>query len=75
MPAAPAANTAFAFFGDLSNYYFGDRAKMEVALGTEGTVGSDNLFEKDMSALRTIEHIGLVGADFNGLSILKTSTT
>ena len=75
MPSAPAANTAFAFFGDLSNYYFGDRQQMSVALGTEGTVGSDNLFEKDMSAVRTLEHVGMVGADFNGLSILKTSTT
>lgn len=75
MPSAPAANTAFAFFGDLSNYYFGDRQQMQVALGTEGTVGSDNLFEKDMSAIRTLEHVGMVGADFNGLAVLKTSTT
>lgn len=75
MPSAPAANTPFAFFGDLSNYYFGDRQQMSVALGTEGTVGSDNLFEKDMSAIRTLEHVGMVGADFNAFSILKTSTT
>lgn len=75
MSAAPSTATKFAFFGDLSNYYFGDRANMTVALGTEGTVGSDNLFEKDMSALRTIEHIGLVGADFSGFSILQTAAS
>lgn len=73
MPGAPAANTAFAFFGDLSNLWMGDRQEMEVAIGTEGTVGSDNLFEKDMSAIRVLERVEFEQVDTEAFSVLLTA--
>lgn len=75
MPSAPSADTAYAFTGNLKHLYMGDRQKMTVAIGTEGTVGADNLFEKDMSAIRVIEHVEFEIADASGFSILTTSST
>tara|TARA_Y100000310_G_scaffold341106_1_gene439175 strand:+ start:297 stop:1628 length:1332 start_codon:yes stop_codon:yes gene_type:complete len=75
MASAPAADTAFAFFGDLRSMWMGDRQRMEVKIGTEGTVGSDNLFEKDMSAVRVVEHVEFEIADAEGLAILKTDAS
>jgi len=75
LPSAPAVTTAFAFFGNLKHLYFGDRGVYTVAIGTEGTVGSDNLFEKAMSAVRVTELVDMSIADASGLSILKTATT
>ncbi len=75
MGSAPAAATAYAFFGNLKHLYFGDRGVYTVAIGTEGTVGSDNLFEKAMSAVRVTELVDMTIADANGFSVLKTATT
>lgn len=75
MPSAPAANTAFGFFGDMRGLYMGDRNLFEVSIGREGTVGSDNLFEKDMSAVRVIEHVEFEIADAEYFAPIKTSTT
>lgn len=75
MSGAPAVNTAFGFFGDLSNMWMGDRQQMEVAIGTEGTVGSDNLFEKDMSAIRVIERVEFEQADTEAFALLVTAAS
>lgn len=52
--------TAYAVFGDLrKGIMMGERGSMTMKIGTEGTVGGDNLFEKDMVALRVIERVAL----------------
>lgn len=52
--------TAYAVFGDLrKGVMLGERGSMTMKIGTEGTVGNDNLFEKDMVALRMIERVAL----------------
>ena len=75
LPSAPGVTTAYAFFGNLKHMYFGDRGVYTVAIGTEGTVGSDNLFEKAMSAVRVTELVDMVISDAEGFSILKTATS
>ena len=75
MPAAPSNDTHYAFFGNLRHLYMGDRQKMTIAIGNEGTVGSDNLFEKDMSAVRVIEHVEFEIADDEGFAILETASS
>jgi HK97 family phage major capsid protein len=50
----------FAIFGNLSRALaMGERGSMTLKLGTEGTVGANNLFEQDMVALRVIERIAM----------------
>lgn len=63
MPAkanAAAAGTAYALFGDLrKGLAMGERGSMTMKLSEEATVDSDNMFEKDMAALRVIERIAI----------------
>lgn len=75
MSSAPAITTAFAFFGNMKHLYMGDRGVYTVAIGTEGTVGSDNLFEKAMSAVRVTERVEFEIADDEGFAPLKTATS
>jgi HK97 family phage major capsid protein len=50
--------TTYALFGDLrQGLLMGERGTLEMKIGTEGTVLGDNLFEKDMVALRFIERV------------------
>jgi len=52
--------TCFGIFGDLKKGYgMGERGSITMALSTQATVDSDNLFEKDMSALRAIERVAM----------------
>jgi HK97 family phage major capsid protein len=54
------AGTAYAIFGDLrKGVAMGERGSITMKMTTEGTVDSDNLFEKDMAALRFIERIAI----------------
>ena len=70
-----AADTPFIIFGDLSYIYLGDRKQMSVALADQATIGSDNLFEKDMIAVRAIERIAINVAMPNAFAVLKTAAS
>ena len=53
-------NAKYIIYGDLrKGLLFGERGSIAMAISNEGTVGSDNLFEQDMSALRVIERVCL----------------
>lgn len=55
-----ATGTAYGVFGDLRRgLIMGERGSMTMKITEEGTVGGDNLFEKDMAALRVIERVAL----------------
>lgn len=57
---AAATSTAYGVFGDIRRgLIMGERGSMMMKLTEEGTVGGDNLFEKDMAALRVIERVAL----------------
>lgn len=52
--------TAYAIFGDLRKaILFGERGSIQMKISDQATVDSDNLFEKDMSALRMIERVAI----------------
>lgn len=58
--AAVSGSCPFGIFGDLRvGYAFGERGGMAMKIFSEGTVGSDNLAEKDMSAIRVLERIAM----------------
>jgi|WetSurMetagenome_2_1015567.scaffolds.fasta_scaffold23659_3 HK97 family phage major capsid protein len=57
---AAAASTAYAIFGNLRRgVMMGERGSISMKISDQATVDSDNLFEKDMSALRAIERVCL----------------
>ena len=70
-----AADRAFIVFGDLSYIYLGDRKVMSVSLADQATVGSDNLFEKDMIALRVTERVAIAVAMPEAFAVLKTAAS
>jgi HK97 family phage major capsid protein len=52
--------TNYGLFGDLRRgMIMGERGSMTMKITEEGTVGGNNLFEKDMAALRVIERVAL----------------
>ncbi|NLI41964.1 MAG: phage major capsid protein [Caldisericales bacterium] len=55
------------------SHVFGDRKRMTLALLKEGTVGSDNLGEKDMSAFRFIERVDIQESQPTACVVLKTA--
>lgn len=73
-PTTTATGTKFVAFGDLKKHSFiGDRRGITVTLGTEGTVGSNNLFEKDMVALRVTKRTAYTCALPSGIVTLATN--
>lgn len=57
---AAAAGTAYAIYGDLrKGLAMGERGSITMKISDQATVDSDNLFEKDMVALRMIERVAL----------------
>lgn len=60
MTSTDASGTKFIGFVNMKRHcYFADRQAIELSIGREGTVGSNNLFEKDMSAVRLTERLGM----------------
>lgn len=70
-----AVATEFLAFGNPRWTYLGDRQQVSITIGTEGTVGSNNLFEKDMAALRVIERVGIVVGIESAYAVLKTAAS
>lgn len=57
---ATVTGTNYGLFGDLRRgMIMGERGSMTMKITEEGTVGGNNLFEKDMAALRVIERVAL----------------
>jgi len=65
--------TTYAVFGDLrKGMIMGERGTVEMKISTEGTVLGDNLFEKDMTAMRFIERVAFGVALPSAFVIIKT---
>ncbi len=73
--AQSAISTNFVIYGNPRFTLFGDRGQMTVAVGTEGLVGSDNLFQQDMRALRITERIAINVALPEAYGILQTAAS
>lgn len=58
--AVSGASTSWGVFGDLrKGIAIGERGSITMRISEEATVDSDNLFEKDMAALRMIERVAI----------------
>lgn len=76
MPAltATAAATKFVLFGNLKHIFYGVREELAVSISDSATVGSDNLFEKNMSAVRVIARHAIAVGLPAAFAVLKTAT-
>ena len=77
MPAitATAVSTKFIIFGNLKNIYLGLREEMEVAISNSATIGSDNTFAQNMSAVRVVARHAIAVGLPAALSALSTSAS
>ena len=79
MPAATAGiiaqSTAFLLFGNLKYTTLLERTGIQLFTMKEGTVGSVNLGEQDMTALRAVKRFNAKPVFENAFSRLKTNTT
>lgn len=75
MPTTTAVSTKFIIFGNLKHLYMGVRAEMGVAISQDATVGSDNLFASNMSAVRVVTRHALAVGLPSAFSVLKTSAS
>ena len=75
MPTATAVSTKYVIFGNLKHIFVGLRDDMAVSISQDATVGSDNLFEKNMSAVRVVtRHAVAVGLP-TAFAVLKTAAS
>lgn len=69
-----AANKKFLVFGDLRYVLLGDRKKMSVDISKDATIGTTNLFETDMQAIRVVERLDIQVGIPKALAVGKTKT-
>lgn len=75
MPTTTAVSTVFIIFGNLKHIFLGQREELGVLISDTATVGSDNLFSQNMSAVRvTHRHAIAVGLPA-AFACLKTSAS
>ncbi|APT75053.1 hypothetical protein LN42_00565 [Marinitoga sp. 1137] len=77
MPALAdtAVDKAFVIFGDINYLYLGDKRQISVKLADQASIGTTNLFEQDMLALKVTERVALGVAMPNAFAILKTAAS
>lgn len=75
MPTTTAVSTKFIIFGNLKNLYMGVRQEMGVAISQDATVGSDNLFAANMSAVRVVTRHALAVGLPAAFCVLKTAAS
>jgi HK97 family phage major capsid protein len=63
----------FALFGNLNHLYFGDRATMSLSISDSATVGTNNAFEMNQSAVRVTERFALAVGLPGAFARLKTA--
>lgn len=67
------ANKKFMIFGDMSKLYFAKRKEISLQLSNQATVGTTNLYESNMVAIRVIERVGMAIAFPTAFATLKTA--
>lgn len=75
MPSTTAVDTKFIIFGNMKYLYLGDRQTVTFSTSDSATVGANNVFEQNASAVRVVERISLAVAEPNGFATLKTSAS
>lgn len=73
MPSTSAADTKFISFGNYNHIWFGDRENITMSISDAATVGSNNTFEQNQSAIRVTERIAIAVGLPDGFQVLKTA--
>jgi len=75
MPSSTAINTKYVIFGNLKHLFLGMREEIGVAISDSATIGTDNLFAQNMSAVRVVtRHAVAVGLP-KAFAVLETSAS
>jgi len=72
--ADSAANTKYMIFGNLKHLYLLDRKTISYTLSEHAVVGADSMFEKDRTAVRVRERIGLGVGQGGAFAVGRTTT-
>lgn len=70
-----AVSTKFVIFGNLKHLFYGVREELAVSISDSATVGSDNLFEQNMSAVRVVARHALSVGLPTAFAVLKTAAS
>ncbi|KKN04487.1 hypothetical protein LCGC14_1097010 [marine sediment metagenome] len=73
--AASAVSTKFISFGNYNNVWFGDRETMTLSISDSATVGTENTFEQNQSAVRVTERIAIAVGLPAAFSVLRTAAS
>ncbi len=68
-----AVSTKFIIFGNYNHIWFGDRQNITMDISGAATVGSNNTFEQNQSAVRVTERIAIAVGLPDAFSVLKTA--
>ena len=78
MPAdtgSPEVSKKFISFGNYNHIWFGDRQIMTMDISNAATVGSNNTFAANQSAIRMTERLALAVGLPDGFGVLKTAAS
>lgn len=75
MPSSTAVSTKYVIFGNLKHLYMGVRQDIGVAISDSATIGTDNLFAQNMSAVRVITRHALAVGLPKAFAVLETSAS
>ena len=73
MPSVTGVSTKFISFGNYNKLWFGDRKQMTMKISEDATVGSDNVFEQNQSAVRVTERFAIAIGLPDGFVVVKTA--
>jgi hypothetical protein len=74
MPSTDAASTAFVGFAVPEMCFLGSNGSMEIEISNQATLTTaGNLWEKNLSAIRVLESVGMVWTNEAGTARLSTS--
>ena len=75
MPTTTAVSTKFVIFGNLGNLFMGQRQDLAVSISQDATIGSFNLFQQNMSAVRVVTRCAVAVGLPTAFAVLATSAT
>lgn len=71
--ADTAVSTKFVLFGNLKHIFYGVREELVVSISDSATIGTDNLFEQNMSAVRVVARHALAVGLPKAFAVLRTA--
>lgn len=75
MPTSTAVSTKYVVFGNLGNMFMGTRQDLAVSISQDATIGSFNLFQQNMSAVRVITRVAIAVGLPAAFAALSTSAS